>query len=208
MDRATEASCYAPATMPRSPGDPQGTAPASTAGVADAEFVARFQGGDERAFEALVRRHEPSVRRLVARYVRNEADTKDVAQEAFTRAFQALTSFRGDSTFRTWLYRIAVNVALDHVRGNPKRETFPIEDVTTFTHSLQTSRLVAAEVWHKVSARLDALPPKQRLVFELRMFHDLSFEEVAALAECSEDSAKVNYHYAVKRLRDLLPKAP
>jgi RNA polymerase sigma-70 factor (ECF subfamily) len=107
--------------------------------------------------------------------------------------------------FRTWLYRIAVNVALDHIRVNPKRQLEPIEDVTTFTHSLQTSRLVAAELWQKVAKRLDALPPKQRLVFELRMFHDLSFSEVATLAQCTEGAAKVNFHYAVKRLRDLLP---
>jgi RNA polymerase sigma-70 factor (ECF subfamily) len=175
------------------------------AGDDDMELVTRFRAGDARAFDDLVRRHSESVRRLVGRYVRSEADAKDVAQEAFTRAFQGLATFRGESAFRTWLYRIAVNVALDHIRGNPPHALDPLEDVATFTHSLQTSRLVAAEVWRKVGERLDALPPKQRLVFELRMFHDLSFDEVAALAECSENSAKVNFHYAVKRMRDLLP---
>jgi RNA polymerase sigma-70 factor (ECF subfamily) len=171
----------------------------------DAEIVARFRAGDARAFDEIVRRHSEAVRRLVGRYIRSEADAKDVAQEAFTRAFQGLASFRGESAFRTWLYRIAVNVALDHIRGNPPRQLDPIEDVATFTHSLQTSRLVAAEVWRKVGERLGDLPPKQRLVFELRMFHDLSFDEVATLAECSENSAKVNFHYALKRLRELLP---
>jgi RNA polymerase sigma-70 factor, ECF subfamily len=171
----------------------------------DAGLITRFRGGDGKAFEEIVRRHEPTVRRLVGKYVRSEADAKDVAQEAFTRAFQGLATFRGESSFRTWLCRIAVNVALDHIRGNPRRELEPLEDVTTFTHSLQTSRLVAAEVWQKVADRLSLLPPKQRLVFELRLFHDLSFGEVAALAECSEDSAKVNFHYALKRMRDLLP---
>jgi RNA polymerase sigma-70 factor (ECF subfamily) len=181
----------------------EGAAPA--AGDVDMELVSRFRGGEPKAFEEIVRRHSEAIRRLVGRYIRSEADAKDVAQEAFTRAFQGLASFRGESAFRTWLYRIAVNVALDHIRGNPPQRFEPLEDVATFTHSLQTSRLVAAEVWQKVSTRLDALPPKQRLVFELRMFHDLSFGEVATLAECSEDSAKVNFHYAVRRLRDLLP---
>jgi RNA polymerase sigma-70 factor (ECF subfamily) len=179
----------------------------SAASDDDVELVSRFRGGDARAFDEIVQRHQEPVRRLVGRYVRNEADAKDVAQEAFTRAFQGLATFRGESAFRTWLYRIAVNLALDHLRGNPKRQLEPLENVVTFTHSLQTSRLVAAELWEKVSQRLDALPPKQRLVFELRMFHDLSFGEVATLAECSEDSAKVNFHYAVKRMRDLLPPA-
>src|ERR1700722_10760394 len=108
----------------------------------DAELVARFRAGDREAFDAIVRRHQEAVRRLVGRYVHNEADAQDVAQQAFTRAFEGLPSFRGDSTFRTWLYRIAVNRALDHVRGNPQRELEPVEDVATFCHSLQTSRLV------------------------------------------------------------------
>src|ERR1700722_2077993 len=159
----------------------EGAAPA--AGDVDMELFSRLRGGEPKAFEEIVRRHSEAIRRLVGRYIRSEADAKDVAQEAFTRAFQGLPSFRGESSFRTWLYRIAVHVALDHIRGNPPRELEPIEDVATFTHSLQTSRLVAAEVWQKVSLRLDALPPKQRLVFELRMFHDLSFGEVATLAE-------------------------
>ena len=62
----------------------------------------------------------------------------------------------------------------------------------------------AAEVWRKVSARLEELPPRQRLVLELRVFHDLSFDEIAAVVDSSEDSAKLNYHHAVKRLRGLL----
>jgi RNA polymerase sigma-70 factor (ECF subfamily) len=190
--------------MPRELGDDEGL-PRVHASDDDEGLVTRFRGGDRKAFDEIVRRHEPTVRRLVGRYVRSEADAKDVAQEAFTRAFQGLATFRGESSFRTWLCRIAVNVALDHIRGNPRRELEPLEDVTTFTHSLQTSRLVAAEVWQKVADRLSLLPPKQRLVFELRLFHDLSFGEVAALAECSEDSAKVNFHYALKRMRDLLP---
>jgi RNA polymerase sigma-70 factor (ECF subfamily) len=77
--------------------------------------------------------------------------------------------------------------------------------VGAFTKSLQTSQLVAAEVWRKVSARLDDLPPKQRLALELRIFHDLSFEEVAEVGGFSVESAKANFHHAVKRLRGLLP---
>src|SRR5450631_3897445 len=101
----------------------------------DVELVSRFRGGDARAFDEIVQRHLEPVRRLVGRYVRNEADAKDVAQEAFTRAFQGLATFRGESASRTWLYRIAVNLALDHLRGNPKRQLEPLENVVTFTHS-------------------------------------------------------------------------
>src|SRR5580658_1199541 len=138
--------------MATGPADADESGPSSDE---DAELIARYRAGDGRAFDEIVRRHSAQIQRLVGRYVRNEADAKDVAQEAFTRAFQGLDSFRGESMFRTWLYRIAVNVALDHIRGNPKRQLEPIEDVTTFTHSLQTSRLVAAELWQKVAKRLD-----------------------------------------------------
>jgi RNA polymerase sigma-70 factor (ECF subfamily) len=172
----------------------------------DADAVARFRAGEQAAFAEIVRRHQESIRRLVARYVHNDADAKDLAQQAFTRAFEKLADFRGESTFRAWLFRIAVNLALNHVRGNPPRPLEPLEDVASFTHSLQTSRLVAAELWRKVALRLAQLPPKQRLVLELRIFHDLSFAEVSALADCTEDTAKVHFHYAIKRLRDLLPQ--
>jgi RNA polymerase sigma-70 factor (ECF subfamily) len=156
----------------------------------DAALVAQFLAGDRAAFDALVLRHQ--------------ADAKDITQVAFVRAFEKLSAFRGEAAFRTWLFRIAINLALNHVRGTPT-DLAPIGDVVEFTSSLQTSKLVAAEVWRKVSARLDDLPPKQRLALELRIFHDLSFEEVATIAGFSVESAKANFHHAVKRLRGLLP---
>jgi RNA polymerase sigma-70 factor (ECF subfamily) len=172
----------------------------------DAALVAEFLAGDRAAFDALVRRHQAAVQRLVLRYVKTEADAKDIAQVAFVRAFEKLSEFRGEAAFRTWLFRIAINLALNHVRGT-RPDLAPIGDVAAFTTSLETSRLVAAEVWRKVSARLDDLPPKQRLALELRIFHDLSFEEVAAIGGFSVQSAKANFHHAIKRLRDLLPAA-
>ena len=90
-------------------------------------------------------------------------------------------------------------------RGDNSSESVPIEDDVAFTNSLGTEKLVAAEVWRKVVTRLAELPPRQRLVVELRVFHDLSFEEIAAIVDSTEDAAKVNYHHAVKRLRSLLP---
>ncbi len=172
----------------------------------DAEVVAQFLAGDRAAFDVLVQRHQSAVRRLVLRYVKSDADAKDITQIAFVRAFEKLAEFRGEAAFRTWLFRIAINLALNHVRGT-RADLAPLVDVASFTTSLETSRLVAAEVWRKVSARLDDLPPKQRLALELRVFHDLSFDEIAVIAGFSVQSAKANYHHAVKRLRDLLPAA-
>src|SRR5262249_28458359 len=107
----------------------------------------------------------------------------------------------------TWVFRIAINAALSHLRACAPLPLDAIEDVATFTRSLQTSALVAAEVWRKVGARLDELPPKQRLLVELRPFHHLSFDEIAALCSPGEDAAKQTFPHAVKRLRGLLPVA-
>lgn len=171
----------------------------------DLDLVDRFRAGDRRAFDELARRYREPIVGLVRRYVKNDGDAEDVAQRALMRAFEKIDGFRGDSSFRTWLHRIAVNLALNHIRGQDRFQVGEIADDAIFTNSLGTEKLVAAEVWRKVNARLDELPPKQRLVVELRLFHELSFKEVAAIADCSEDSAKVNFHHGVKRLRALLP---
>lgn len=171
----------------------------------DGAALVRYRAGDRTALDDVVRRHEPALRNLALRYVKREEDARDVVQRTFARALERIDSFRGDSQFRTWLFRIAIHLAIDHVRGEKRAQSVPIDDDVAFTHSLGTDKLVAAEVWRKVSQRLAELPPRQRLVFELRTFHELTFEEVAAVVGSSEDAAKVNYHHALKRLRSLLP---
>jgi RNA polymerase sigma-70 factor (ECF subfamily) len=171
----------------------------------DQAVLSRYLGGDRSAFDEIVRRHQAALLRLVQRYVKVEEDARDVVQRTFERALGSLASFRGESLFRSWLFRIAVHTAVDHIRGAQRAKTEPIEDDVAFTNSLGTEKLVAAEVWRKVSARLEELPVRQRLVFELRTFHELTFAEVAAVVGSSEDAAKMNYHHALKRLRSLLP---
>jgi RNA polymerase sigma-70 factor (ECF subfamily) len=166
-------------------------------------MIERIRRGERGAFDELVRKYERSVHRLVRRYVVTDEDAKDVTQRTFVRVFERLRSFRAESTFQKWLYRLAVNAAVDHTRGASHRSSVPIEDDVAFTNSLGTEKLVAAEIWRKVRARLAELPPRQRLVVELRVFHELSFDEIAVIVDSSEDAAKMNYHHAVKRLRSL-----
>lgn len=178
----------------------------SRPGDEDLPLVERALGGDRGAFDALVLRHQADIQKLARRYVRRVEDAEDVTQRAFLNAFEKLAEFRRESTFRTWLYRIAVHLALNSVRKSSREgPSADIDDLPSFTNSLETSRLVAAEVWARVAERLGDLPPKQRLAVELRLFHELSFREIAVLSDCSEDSAKVNYHHGVKRLRGLIP---
>lgn len=170
----------------------------------DRELVERFQGGERAAFDLLVRRHQQGMWRLVRRYVKRDADAADVVQQAFVRAFQGLAGFRGAATVRSWLYRIAIHCALSWLRDHRREEPTELaEDALTIANPAP-GNLIDGEDGVRLRAAIAQLPPKQKLVLELRVFDDLSFREVAELAACTENTAKVNFHYAVKRLRELL----
>jgi RNA polymerase sigma-70 factor, ECF subfamily len=173
----------------------------------DRELVERFQAGERIAFDQLVRRHQKGVWYLVRRYVKRDADASDVTQQAFVRAFRGLVSFRGSATVRSWLYRIAINCALTWLRDHRREEPTEIAEDALVAPNEATARLIGGEQGVRLRAAIAELPPKQKLVLELRVFDDLSFKEVAELAECTENTAKVNFHYAVKRLRDILGSA-
>jgi RNA polymerase sigma-70 factor, ECF subfamily len=173
----------------------------------DRELAERFQSGDRAAFDQLVRRHQKGVWHLVRRYVRRDADASDVTQLAFVRAFKGLGAFRGAASVRSWLYRIAINCALSWLRDHRREEPTEIaEDALTETNAAP-ARLLGGEQGVRLRNAIAQLPPKQKMVLELRVFDDLSFREVAELADCTENTAKVNFHYAVKRLRDILGNA-
>ena len=170
----------------------------------DRELVDRFQRGERLAFDQLVRRHQKGVWYLVRRYVKRDADASDVSQQAFVRAFKGLGSFRGAATVRSWLYRIAINCALSWLRDHRREEPTEIAEDALVEANPAPAALIGGEQGARLRAAIAELPPKQKLVLELRVFDDLSFKEVAELAECTENTAKVNFHYAVKRLRDIL----
>ncbi|MEJ7603831.1 MAG: sigma-70 family RNA polymerase sigma factor [Kofleriaceae bacterium] len=173
----------------------------------DLEIAERFRGGDRAAFDQLVRRHQRGVWYLVRRYVKRDADASDVTQQAFVRAFRGLAAFRGAASVRSWLYRIAINCALTWLRDHRREEPTEIAEDALTEEPEAPARLLVGERGERLRSAIAQLPPKQKLVLELRVFDDLSFREVAELADCSENTAKVNFHYAVKRLRDILGTA-
>ena len=177
---------------------------AVTAADPDQELAERFRDGDRAAFDALVRRHQKGVWRLIRRYVKSDADAADVTQLAFVRAFRGLAAFRGTATVRSWLYRIAINCALSWLRDHRREQPAEIGEDALTEDNPAPARLSASDDRARLRAAIAQLPPKQKLVLELRVFDDLAFREVADLADCSENTAKVNFHYAVKRLRDIL----
>ncbi len=169
----------------------------------DRELAERFRAGDRDAFDLLVRRHQKGVWHMVRRYLRNDADSADVTQQVFVRAFKGLVSFRGQSSVRSWLYRIAINCSLSWIRDHRHETASEIaEDALTEAHP-GPELIAGSQDNAQLRAAIAQLPPKQKMVLELRIYDDLSFREVAELADCSENTAKVNFHYAVKRLRDI-----
>lgn len=170
----------------------------------DTALVTRARGGDRDAFESLVRRHQRGLWRLVRRYLRADADASDVTQQAFVRAYRALDSFRGDASVRSWLYRIGINLALNHLRDRARESPAELDPDALAIGAVGASGLVAAEQAAALREAVAALPPKQKMVLELRIYDELSFREVAALCACTENAAKVSFHFAVKRLRAVL----
>ncbi len=170
----------------------------------DLALVERFQAGERRAFDELVRRYQRPLYYLALRYLKNEADAKDVTQRAFVRVFKSLGKFRRAASFRTWAYRITINLCLNHIRDNRREHVSELPEDALTTEAEAEHQVIHNQRATLVHNAISSLPPKQRIVLELRVYDDLSFKEVAELANCSENAAKVNFHHAVKRLRAML----
>src|SRR5215468_3525762 len=141
-----------------------------TAADPDQELAERFRAGDRGAFDTLVRRHQKGMWRLIRRYVKRDADAADVTQLAFVRAFRGLAAFRGTATVRSWLYRIAINCSLSWLRDNRREQPAEIgEDALTEEHRAP-AELSASDDRARLLSAIAQLPPKQKLVLELRVF--------------------------------------
>ncbi len=180
---------------------------------ADGDLVARAKGGDLEAFEALVRRHRDGAWRVARQIVRNRDDALDVAQEAFIRAYRALPGFKERASFRTWLYRIVVNLSLDHLgrqRGGeidlgPERLERVSVDRADREPSEDPSRAMERdEARARVHAALARLPEHHRTVLVLRELEGLSYEEIARTVGCSLGTVMSRLHYGRRSLRAAL----
>ena len=179
--------------------DPPNAAPTDD----DRQLVARSRGGDRRAFGELVARHQRAIFLLAVRYLDNVEDARDVAQRTFVQAFQKLGRFRQESGFRTWVYRIAINLAVTALRERGRAAKMAARASSLETEVAPVEPISEREA-RRLRAAVASLPPKQRLVIELRVYDELSFREVAEVAGSSEDAAKMNFHHALKRLRTLI----
>ena len=179
------------------------------------EIIERVLSGDTEAFEALVLEHQNKVYSLALRMVGNEEDARDMAQEAFIRAFNFLSGFRGDSKFSVWLYRLTSNICIDFLRSRSKKQTVSMtwtdEDGEeageleipddTWSPEQQLERSLTRE---SVRRGLDSLSPQYREILFLREISGLSYEEIAKALNLEEGTVKSRIFRARKKLCDFL----
>jgi RNA polymerase sigma-70 factor (ECF subfamily) len=160
----------------------------------DQALVERVQQGDKRAFDALVIKYQSRVVKVITRYLRDPVEAMDLAQEAFIKAYRALPNFRGESAFYTWLYRIAINTAKNHVVAQGRRP--PTDDVeaseaefyegpSALKDTSTPERMVLRdEIERVVFEAIEALPEDLKTAITLRELEDMSYEEIAEVMNC------------------------
>ena len=185
----------------------------------DRQLVERAQRGDQHAFELLVSKYQRKLSRLLSRFVKDQAEVEDVAQEAFVKAYRALPPFRGDSAFYTWLYRIGINTAKNYLvalgRRAPTVTDFDAQEAEEFDggdklRDMNTpeSLLMSKQIANTVNDAMEQLPDELRAAIQLREIEGLSYEEIAAAMDCPIGTVRSRIFRAreaiAERLRPLL----
>ena len=162
--------------------------------VSDRELVERVQRGERKAFDLLMLKYQHRIAKLIARYVQEPAEILDVAQEAFMKAYRAIPRFRGDSAFYTWMYRIAINTAKNHLAAQARRPRESGVDVTDAEQFDGVAELkeyatpeglaLTEEIQQTVIAAIEALPQDLKVAISLRELEGLSYEDIARVMEC------------------------
>ena len=161
----------------------------------DRQLVARAQRGDKQAFELLVEKYQRKLARLLSRFIRDPAEVEDVTQEAFIKAYRALSAFRGDSAFYTWLYRIGINTAKNYLmamgRRAPTSTEVEAEEAEGFEEGEQLrdintpeSLLLSNEIAQTVNATIEGLPEELRTAIQMREIEGMSYEDIAKAMDC------------------------
>jgi RNA polymerase sigma factor (sigma-70 family) len=173
----------------------------------DLELIQDVRNGKREAFTELMRRYQERVYWVSRRIVGSHEEADDVAQEAFIKAYTSLGDFRGDSSFYTWVYRIAVNLSLNAVRKRQVlnylqdstllRRIFPLEEDPE-------KAVEARELETRLEQAVARLPEKQRAVFALRYYEELTYEEIAKILKTSVGGLKANYFHALKKVQQYL----
>lgn len=160
----------------------------------DQELVVRVQQGDKKAFDLLVMKYQLRVSKLVARFLRNQSDVPDVVQDAFIKAYRALPNFRGDSAFYTWLYRIAINTAKNHLVAQSRKSpanSIDAQEAEDYgasewlnEYASPEREALASELESTIHRAMAELPSDLKEAITLREIEGLSYEDIAAVMDC------------------------
>jgi RNA polymerase sigma-70 factor (ECF subfamily) len=178
--------------------------------LSDWQLVQKCQAGDIASFQELVSRYHQKVYMVIVGLLRNPDDAMEVAQESFFRAYRKITSFQGQSSFYTWLYRIAVNICIDHQR---RQKRSPLEFRESMDEVFEQQNEVAKDPFSDVHDRelreqmlsaIDGLTPEHKAVIVLRTLEGMSYKDIGEILGCSEGTVMSRLHYARKKLQNKL----
>ena len=167
----------------------------------DMQLIEEVRQGQRASYSELVKRHQRGLLRLSMRFMKDMDVAQDVVQDAFIKAYEKLNLFEGRSSFKSWIYQIAVNTARNKLREN-RYEFSNIDDVHLSVSATAESGLVHRAVSEIIQSEVDRLPFKQKTALVLRVYEDMSFAEIAEVMECPYDTAKANYRHALLKLKE------
>jgi len=170
----------------------------------DLDLIIRIETGEREAFNELVLKYQKPLYSLLYRMVSDHDDASDLLQKTFVKAFTGLKGFERRSSFKTWLYQIAINLAKNVYRDRSRIEKVPIDDVIIRRDPKTLETLIKQESGLLLRQSLARLPEKQRLTLILRVQEAKKFEEIAVIMKCSIGTAKANYHHAVQKLKKIM----
>jgi len=173
----------------------------------EGKIIQKVKNGDLKAFRKLVREYKRTVYTVAYDILKIHEDAEDVSQEVFLKVYQSIHSFRGDSKFNSWIYRIAVNVSLNHRKKMTKRIQERIDDKNEDMFENKENVLSGverSEISEKIEGALNTLTEKQRTTFILRHYHHLPLQEIANIMDCSVGTVKAQLFRTLKRLQVLL----
>lgn len=170
----------------------------------DGELVESAISGDSKAFSNLVLKHQQSLLRLCMRFTNSQDLAEDIVQDTFVKAYKKLSTFEGRSSFKSWLFQIAINTAKNKFRAT--KDTVNIDTIQISIGGLSTEGMEREGVRDMIKGFVDELPEKQKAALTLRIYDDLSFKEIAEIMECPYDTAKANYRHGLMSIRKNLEK--
>jgi RNA polymerase sigma-70 factor (ECF subfamily) len=169
----------------------------------DLTLIERYIAGNENAIEELVMKYQRQIYSFVYRMINDMEEAKDITQKTFIKAIKGIKGFRKEASFKTWLYQIAANTSLNHIKQR-RADEIEFDESLIGNQASVLSEILEGEKKDYIKKGLKEIPERQRLAIILRAYDGLSCSETASVMKCSEGAVKAHYHQGVKKLREIL----